>query len=220
MKKVICFVILFFSINVGFSQTEEDYIQNIKVYYAKNIKSKACDEVNKGLEKFPTSVRIAKLKGLVCSPIKNNPTTVGSTTVGSTTVGSTTVGSTTGGSQTGGSKAGGSKAGGSKAGGSTTGPILIVRTGFKRIADQNRVEWSKSLTDNAISISIRYTVEGVGILVDEIVTGRTSHIYNPGTSRAHGRSTKVDLIVDYGDKKVNESGILVLEDQFFVCSAN
>ena len=178
MKKVICFVLLFFSFNVGFSQTEEDYIQNIKVYYAKNIKSKDCDEVNKGLEKYPTSARIAKLKGLVCSSMKNGSTT----------------------------------------GGSTTGPILIVRTGFKRIADQNKVEWSKTLADNAVSISIRYTVKGVGILVDEIVTGRTSHTYNPGTSRAHGRSTKVELIVDYGDKKVNESGILVLEDQFFICS--
>ena len=76
------------------------------------------------------------------------------------------------------------------------------------------------MADNAVSISIRYTVKGVGILVDEIVTGRTSHTYNPGTSKAAGRSTKVELIVDYGDKKVNESGILVLEDQFFVCSAN
>ena len=77
MKKVICFVLLFFSLNVGFSQTEEDYIQNIKVYYAKNIKSKACDEANKGLEKFPTSVRIAKLKGFVCSSMNNGSTTGG-----------------------------------------------------------------------------------------------------------------------------------------------
>jgi len=207
MKKVICFFLLFFSFNVGFSQTEEDYIQNIKVYYAKNIKSKACDEANKGLEKYPTSARIGKLKGLVCSPIKNNPPTGGSTTGGSPTGGSTTGGSTTRGSTT---------------GGSTTGslPIINVSSGFKRIADQNRVEWSKSLTDNAISISIRYTVKGVGVLVDESVTGRTYHIYDPGTSRAAGRSTKVELIVDYGDKKVNESGILVLDNQFFVCSAN
>ena len=57
-------------------------------------------------------------------------------------------------------------------------------------------------------------------MVDEIVTGRTSHIYNPGTSRAAGKTTKVELIVDYGDKKVNESGTLILDDQFFVCSAN
>jgi hypothetical protein len=35
-----------------------------------------------------------------------------------------------------------------------------------------------------------------------------------------GRSTKVELIVDYGDKKVNESGSLVIDNQFFVCSAN
>jgi hypothetical protein len=206
MKKVICFVLLFFSFNVGFSQTEEDYIQNIKVYYAKNIKSKACDEVNKGLEKFPTSVRIAKLKGLVCSSIKNNPPT--------------------GGSSTGGSSTGGSQPGGSQPGGTIINKpikestIVNVNSGFKRISGQNRVEWSKTLADNAVSISIRYTVKGVGVLVDETVTGKTYHIYDPGTSRAHGRSTKVELIVDYGDKKVNESGILVLDDQFFVCSAN
>ena len=206
MKKVICFVLLFFSFNVGFSQTEEDYIQNIKVYYAKNIKSKACDEVNKGLEKFPTSVRIAKLKGLVCSSIKNNPPT--------------------GGSSTGGSSTGGSQPGGSQPGGTIINKpikestIVNVNSGFKRISGQNRVEWSKTLADNAVSISIRYTVKGVGVLVDETVTGKTYHIYDPGTSRAHGRSTKVELIVDYGDKKVNESGILVLDNQFFVCSAN
>jgi hypothetical protein len=211
MKKVICFFLLFFSFNVGFSQTEEDHIQNIKVYYAKNIKSKACDEANKGLQKYPTSARIGKLKGLVCSPIKNNPPTGGSPTGGSPTGGSPTGGSPTGGTTR-----------GSTTGGTTTGglPIINVSSGFKRIADQNRVEWSKSLTDNAISISIRYTVKGVGVLVDESVTGRTYHIYDPGTSRAAGRSTKVELIVDYGDKKVNESGILVLDNQFFVCSAN
>ena len=222
MKKVICFFLLFFSFNVGFSQTEEDHIQNIKVYYAKNIKSKACDEANKGLEKYPTSARIGKLKGLVCSPIKNNPPTGGSPTGGSPTGGSPTGGSTTGGTTTRGSTTGGTTTGGSTTGGSTTGslPIINVSSGFKRIADQNRVEWSKSLTDNAISISIRYTVKGVGVLVDESVTGRTYHIYDPGTSRAAGRSTKVELIVDYGDKKVNESGILVLDNQFFVCSAN
>ena len=188
MKKVICFVLLFFSLNVGFSQTEEDYIQNIKVYYAKNIKSKACDEANKGLEKFPTSVIIAKLQALVCENIivpQNPPVT--NTPVTNSPV---------------------------------PDKIINVSTGFKRITGQNRVEWSKNLADNAVSISIRYTVKGVGLLVDEPVTGRTFHIYDPGTSRAHGRSTKVELIVDYGDKKVNESGILVLDNQFFVCSAN
>jgi hypothetical protein len=95
-----------------------------------------------------------------------------------------------------------------------------INTGFKRIASQNRVEWSKSLADNAVSIYIRYTVKGVGELVYEEVTGRTFHIYDPGTSRAAGRSTKVELIVDYGDKKVNEAGALVIDNQFFVCSAN
>ena len=218
MKKVICFVLLFFSLNVGFSQTEEDYIQNIKVYYAKNIKSKACDEVNKGLGKFPTSVRIAKLKGLVCSSIKNNPPTGGTPTGGTPTGGTSTGGSQTGGLQTGGSTTGGSQTGGIKI--EEPPSIVNVNTGFKRITGQNRVEWSKTLADNAVSISIRYTVKGVGVLVDETVTGKNYHIYDPGTSRAHGRSTKVELIVDYGDKKVNESGILVLEDQFFVCSAN
>jgi hypothetical protein len=95
-----------------------------------------------------------------------------------------------------------------------------INTGFKRITGQNRVEWSKTLAENAVSIRIVYTVKGVGVLVDEMVSGRNFHIYDPGTSRAHGRSTKVELIVDYGDKKVNETGALVIDNQFFVCSAN
>ena len=105
-----------------------------------------------------------------------------------------------------------------KDGGSKT---VNLDTGFKRITGQNRVEWSKSLTDNAVSIRIRYTVNGVGVLVDEkVAKGSTFHIYDPGTSKAHGRSTKVELIVDYGDKTVNETGPLVLDREFFVCSAN
>lgn len=98
--------------------------------------------------------------------------------------------------------------------------IVNLDTGFKRITGQNRVEWSKSLADNAVSIRIRYTVNGVGVLVEQSVTGRTFHIYDPGTSKAAGKYTKVELIVDYGDKTVNETGTLELDKQLFVCSAN
>ncbi len=210
MNKIITFLIFAFCFNQGFSQTEEEFIQNIKVFYAKNNKTKACDESKNGLSKFPNSTRIAKLQALVCSSINGGAATTEATTTGGTTSGGTTTtrGTTTGGTTT------------------TRGTvvpeikIVNVNTGFKRIIGQNRVEWSKSLSDNAVSLSIRYTVKGVGVLVDEQVTGRTYHIYDPGTSKAHGRSTKVELIVDYGDKKVNESGTLVLDNQFFVCSAN
>jgi hypothetical protein len=99
--------------------------------------------------------------------------------------------------------------------------IVNLDTGFKRITGQNRVEWSKSLSDNAVSIRIRYTVNGVGVLVDEkVAKGSTFHIYDPGTSKAAGKYTKVELIVDYGDKTVNETGALELDKQLFVCSAN
>jgi hypothetical protein len=222
MKNITCFVLLILSCNVGLSQTEEDFIQNIKVYYAKNIKSKACDEANKGLEKYPTSARIAKLKGLVCG-INNNPEVAPVTTGGSqipNPTGGNQTPSTTGKTQTP-ISSGGTTSGGTALDEPIKKPTIVnVNTGFKRITGQNRVEWSKTLADNAVSIRIKYTVKGVGVLVDEMVSGRTFHIYDPGTSRAHGRSTKVELIVDYGDKKVNESGSLVIDNQFFVCSAN
>lgn len=218
MNKFLCFFLFSSILNFGYSQTEEDFIQIIKVYYAKNNKTKACEESKKGLTKYPSSARITKLQALVCgnkigsqnppitkgpipqvngakpqNPITQNPIPQGSIPQRPTPQGPI-----------------------------IPEPVKIVNvsTGFKRIAGQNKVEWSKSLTDNAVSITIRYTVKGVGVLVDERVTGRTYHIYDPGTSRAHGRSTKVELIVDYGDKKVNESGTLVLDNQFFVCSAN
>ena len=219
MNKYLCFLLFSLIFNLGYSQTEEDYIQTIKVHYAKNNKSKACEESKKGLTKFPNSARIAKLQALVCGVSSNSQVNNSNANINE-----------------------GSKQtvidGGNKNIPNSNGTvvrdnpasqidnpkpidkIVNVSTGFKRIAGQNRVEWSKSLTDNAVSITIRYTVKGVGVLVDEQVTGRTYHIYDPGTSRAHGRSTKVELIVDYGDKKVNESGTLVIEDQFFVCSAN
>jgi hypothetical protein len=221
MKNITCFVLLILSCNVGLSQTEEDFIQNIKVYYAKNIKSKACDEANKGLEKYPTSARIAKLKGLVCG-INNNPE------VAPVTTGGSQIPNTTGGTQTPNptvkiqtpNPSGGTNSGGTTIEEPIKKPTIVnVNSGFKRIAGQNKMEWSKTLADNAVSIRIKYTVKGVGVLVDEIVSrGSTSHIYNPGTSKAEGRSTMVELIVDYGDKKVNESGSFVIENQFFKCS--
>ena len=211
MNKYLCFLLFSLIFNLGYSQTEEDFIQTIKVHYAKNNKSKACEESKKGLTKFPKSARIAKLQALVCenkTGFQNPPITKGPIPQDPKPQGP---------------KPQAPKPQGQNPQGPITPEpvkIITVSTGFKRIQGQNRVEWSKSLTDNAISISIRYTVKGVGVLVDEKVTGRTYHIYDPGTSRAAGRSTKVELIVDYGDKKVNESGTLALDNQFFVCSAN
>jgi hypothetical protein len=209
MNKYLCFLLFSLIFNLGYSQTEEDFIQTIKVHYAKNNKSKACEESKKGLTKFPNSARIAKLQALVCTSINNNPEAAPVTTGGSQ------IPNTTGGTQT------PNPSGGTTIEEPIKKPTIVnVNSGFKRIASQNRVEWSKSLADNAVSIYIRYTVKGVGELVYEEVTGRTFHIYDPGTSRAAGRSTKVELIVDYGDKKVNEAGALVIDNQFFVCSAN
>jgi hypothetical protein len=174
MNKYLCFLLFSLIFNLGYSQTEEDFIQTIKVHYAKNNKSKACEESKKGLTKFPNSARIAKLQALVCTSINNGSTTGGSTTGGPTTGGPTTGGPTTGGPTTGGSTTGGSTTGGSTTGGSTTGGLQIINvsSGFKRITGQNRVEWSKTLADNAVSIRIKYTVKGVGVLVDEMVSGR------------------------------------------------
>lgn len=218
MNKFLCFLLFSFAFNLGFSQTEEDFIQTIKVQYAKNNKTKACEESKKGLTKYPSSARIAKLQALVCGASNNSQ--VNNTNTKINEGGQQTV--VNGGNKNIPNSNGAIVRDNPAAEIDNPQPIKIVNvsTGFKRIAGQNRVEWSKSLTDNAVSITIRYTVKGVGVLVDEQVTGRTYHIYDPGTSRAHGRSTKVELIVDYGDKKVNESGTLVLDNQFFVCSAN
>ena len=218
MNKYLCFLLFSLIFNLGFSQTEEDFIQTIKVQYAKNNKSKACEESKKGLTKFPNSARIAKLQALVCTSINNGSTTGGSTTGGSTTGGSTTGGSTAGGSTTGGSTAGGSTAGGTSTGGTEVREpkIINLNTGFKRVADQNKVEWSKFLAENAVKITVVFSVNGLTFSYD--CTGSTSCTYDPGTSRAAGRSTTVKLIVDYGDKKVNESGPLELTNQLFICS--
>jgi hypothetical protein len=196
MKKVICLVLLFFSLNVGFSQTEEDYIQNIKVYYAKNIKSKACDEVNKGLEKFPTSVRIAKLKGLVCSPIKNNPP-IGGTPIG---------GTPTGGTPTGGSSTGGSKAGGSTTGGSTTGGTIIdiIEEPVKKptnininlnMPSQNIFTWNKSLAEEGVKMTIVITTKS-GAEYQRDVTGQESFKFKSGDTRFDGVNCNVKLVIE------------------------
>ena len=95
MNKIITFLIFAFCFNQGFSQTEEEFIQNIKVFYAKNNKTKACDESKNGLSKFPNSTRIAKLQALVCSSINGAATTEATTTGGTTSGGTTTTGGTT-----------------------------------------------------------------------------------------------------------------------------
>ena len=211
MKKVICFVLLFFSFNVGFSQTEEDYIQNIKVYYAKNIKSKACDEVNKGLEKYPTSARIAKLKGLVCSSMKNGSTTGGSTTGGSTTGGSTTGGSTTGGSTTGGSTTGGSKAGGSTTGGTIKEEPVKKPTNINinlNMPSQNIFTWNEKLSEiSDIKLTIKITSNNLNFTKD--VTGFSSYKFSTGNARWDGIPCTVELVImsadDFvfsGDRKI------------------
>jgi hypothetical protein len=206
MKKVICLVLLFFSLNVGFSQTEEDYIQNIKVYYAKNIKSKACDEVNKGLEKFPTSVRIAKLKGLVCSSIKNNPPTGGSPTGGTPTGGTSTGGTSSGGTPIGGTSTGGTSTGGSKAGGSTTGGTIIdiIEEPVKKptnininlnMPSQNIFTWNKSLAEEGVKMTIVITTKS-GAEYQRDVTGQESFKFKSGDTRFDGVNCSVKLVIE------------------------
>jgi hypothetical protein len=222
MYKFLCLLLFSFALNLGFSQTEEDFIQIIKVNYAKNNKSKACEESKKGLTKFPNSARIAKLQALVCSSTGGSQEG-GSQAGGSITGGSQTGGISTGGSQTGGTTTGGATTGGATTGGATTGgtevqesKIINLNTGFKRITGENRVEWSKALADNAESITVVFSVNGLTFNYN--ATGKTYCDYEPGTSKAEARKTTVQLIVDWGNRKVNPGGEFKLTDQYFKCS--
>jgi hypothetical protein len=94
-----------------------------------------------------------------------------------------------------------------------------IQTDFKRIDGQNIVQWSNDLARYAISIKIRFSTKDE-VFADEDVTGLKKYTYNPGTSRAQGKKTKVELIVDFGDNNIKLKGPLTINNEFFLCSSN
>ena len=97
---------------------------------------------------------------------------------------------------------------------------INIETGLKRIKDLNKVQWNKELTKHAKELTIRFTVNGIGVLADESVMGKSTYDYCPQNSDAQGRKTKVELIADFGEKKVVLSGNRILTDQYFSCDCN
>lgn len=95
----------------------------------------------------------------------------------------------------------------------------VIQTDFKRIDGQNIVQWSNDLAKYAISIKIRFSTKDE-VFADEDVTGLKKYTYNPGTSRAQGKKTKVELIVDFGDNNIKLQGPLTINNEFFLCSSN
>jgi hypothetical protein len=96
----------------------------------------------------------------------------------------------------------------------------VIKSDFKRVSGKNIVQWSSEIAKYATSIRIKFSTSE-GVFADEDVTGQKSYIYNPGTSKAQGVPTKVELIVDFGDNNVTLKGsILTLNNQYFICSVN
>lgn len=96
---------------------------------------------------------------------------------------------------------------------------ISIQTDFQRIDGQNIVQWSNDLARYATSIKIRFSTKDE-VFANEDVTGLKKYTYNPGTSRAQGKKTKVELIVDFGDNNIKLKGPLTINNEFFLCSSN
>lgn len=102
----------------------------------------------------------------------------------------------------------------------------IINTKFKRVPGQNKMTWNPKLAEKATSIRITYTIKPYDddvalpeeIMVSEVVTGQSYHLYNPQNPNADKTETDVRLYITI-DSKTRIVGSKLKRDESFDCSA-
>ena len=97
-----------------------------------------------------------------------------------------------------------------------------INTQFKRVPGKNKMTWNPRLAEKATSIRITYTIkpydEDVAlpeeILVSEVVTGQSSHIYDPQNAEADQIETDVRIYITI-DSKTTVVGSKFKRDEIF-----
>lgn len=97
-----------------------------------------------------------------------------------------------------------------------------INTQFKRVPGQNKMTWNPKLAEKATSIQITYTIKPVDgnneTLVDDYVTGKSYHLYDPQTWKADQIETDIRLIITT-DSKTTVVGSRIKVDELFDCSS-